>query len=357
MKRILLFVCILIISISLFACGKKPNNDSENNNGENQDRPKINYPFPCDYEISVEGKDKITILQLTDPQIHQKGDDWLYDRAYKYMDFAVEQTNPDLILLTGDIIYGRYDDDGELLKNIVSKMESYGVPWAPVFGNHDNESKKGTEWQCLQFLLAENCLFKIRNELSGNGNYSIGLKLNGELVHTIYMIDTKGCAMVDGVKNQVSSYGISTEQIDFIKEGQENAALYAGKAVKGFVGLHVMPAVITAPIAVKYNHNLKDGIKFTIPENDYGDFGEFGQGFAKTVDTSGDAFDGFLESDIDGVFCGHYHENNASVMYEGIRLTFGLKSSTCDSHDINKLGGTRIEVMKDSFTVEHVYYK
>ena len=41
---------------------------------------------------------------------------------------------------------------------------------------------------------------------------------------------------------------------------------------------------------------------------------------------------GFKNLGVDSVFVGHDHEVSASVVYEGVRLQFGLKSSTYDGN-------------------------
>ena len=284
----------------------------------------------------------------------------LYDRAYKYMDYVVEQTNPDLIIVTGDIIYGRYDTDGTILKSIVNRLSSYNIPWAPVFGNHDNESPVGVNYQVTQFLLAKNCLFIARSELTGNGNYSIGLFINNKLVRSLYMIDTKGCTCLGGDDTKKSPYGIEKEQIKFIQECQARCELYNGSVVKGFVAMHVMPAIMTSAVFIKYGVQVNDlsklGGSFTIPDNDDGDFGSFHENSVLVVDKSGNAFYDFVDCNIDGIFVGHEHQNNASVYFDGIRLTYGLKSSTCDFYQPSKLGGTLIEVSENDFEVTHIYY-
>ncbi len=65
--------------------------------------------------------------------------------------------------------------------------------WAPVFGNHDNESAMGADWQCEQLESAEHCLFKQRT-LTGNGNYTVGIEQGGVLKRVFFMVDSNGCS-------------------------------------------------------------------------------------------------------------------------------------------------------------------
>ena len=59
---------------------------------------------------------------------------------YDLLRYVVAQTQPDLILLTGDYVYGDYDDNGSCFREQTDFFDSLGVYWAPIFGNHDNDS-------------------------------------------------------------------------------------------------------------------------------------------------------------------------------------------------------------------------
>ena len=93
---------------------------------------------------------------------------------YSHIRYLINETNPDLIIITGDIIYGEFDDAGTSLLEFIGFMDSFAIPWAPVFGNHDNESAKGIDWQCEQLWRSKYCLFS-RGNVHGNGNYTVGI--------------------------------------------------------------------------------------------------------------------------------------------------------------------------------------
>ena len=53
------------------------------------------------------------------------------------------------------------------------------------------------------------------------------------------------------------------------------------------------------------------------------------------------------------IFAGHDHVNSSSLVYEGIRLTYGVKTGTYDYHSTQ--GGTLISISSEGgFTVKHV---
>lgn len=344
---------ITLISLSLAGCDMNSTNTSTSDlstlvpSGE----------FPCDYKVTAKNNRRFKVLQLSDTQIaypnHLEG-------VFDLIDYEIQTSNPDLIMLVGDNVYGRYDTDGYILTQLCEKLESYNIPWAPIFGNHDNECPLGVDWQCNLFTSYEHCLFKQRSELSGNSNYSIGCFIGESLVHTIYMMDTKGC-FIGEINGPIVPYGISDEQLEFITTTQTKAKAYAGKDVKGFVSVHVMPTIFNTACLEKYNANTGPGLAeggFEIPGNPDGDFGKVLSPISRNYDGDGKVFDTYKINNIDGIFAGHNHLCNASVLYEGIRMTFGLKSGKTDEFDINMLGGTIISIRADdTFSVEHLYYQ
>lgn len=114
-----------------------------------------NSDCPADFVLNVEGDEPIKILQLTDTQMidptqvtnghtlpsrytdPDKGVDYC---IYDICDYVIEQTQPDLILITGDYVYGDYDPNGTLFRQQTDYFDSKGIFWAPMFGNHDGDS-------------------------------------------------------------------------------------------------------------------------------------------------------------------------------------------------------------------------
>lgn len=116
-----------------------------------------------DFVVDIESGRDIVILQLTDPQIIDSAQvcdkstsifwqpfwqpELTDERLFGDLGRIIEKTNPDLILLTGDLVYGRCDDAGTSFAKLADFIDGYGIPWAPIFGNHDNESNMGADWQ------------------------------------------------------------------------------------------------------------------------------------------------------------------------------------------------------------------
>ncbi len=318
-----------------------------------------------DFIVEVEDGRNPVILQLTDPQILDAAQQRVPNRisnsqaiyyatkrmeanCFKYIRETIEATNPDLIIMTGDLVYGEFDDSGESLLALIEFMESFDIPWAPVFGNHDNESKKGADWQSARLEEAKNCLFKQRT-LTGNGNYTVGIKQNGELKRVFFMLDSNGCSATSEESkangHTFSSVGFGKDQIDWYTETAQSITTLS-PATKLSFAFHIQPAIF-AEIGQRYGFNgganPVEPVDIDALENKTsGDFGYIGANLKSAWDHDGTVWNGLKALGVDSIFVGHEHCNSASIVYEGVRLQFGQKSSTYDRVNYLKKDGSII---------------
>ena len=83
-----------------------------------------------------------TLLNLSDPQMGHA--EWADDHKsskilHRTVGTVIERSHPDLITVSGDISYG---GDFEAFNYFADYMDSFGIPWAICFGNHDNRGFK-----------------------------------------------------------------------------------------------------------------------------------------------------------------------------------------------------------------------
>ena len=299
-----------------------------------------------DFAVEVEeGRDPV-ILQLTDPQFSNVTE--MEERAYKYMRETILATKPDLILVTGDLVYGKYDHDGIAFSSFIDFMESFGIPWAPVFGNHDNESDIGVDWQCAQLEAAEHCLFK-QGDLTGNGNYTVGIAQGERLSRVFYMLDSNGCSApgTASVGKVRAGIGFGEDQLAWVREGVER--LYESEpGVKISLAFHIQLSVFSEAMN-RYQEYFKyytDTINRVYPKlwldkfdgTKNGDFGIIGCAPTEAIDKDKKVWNMIQSLGIDSVFVGHEHCNNFSIVYEGVRLQYGMKSTGYDSYNWIKDG-------------------
>lgn len=345
--------------------------DSDNNYRANV---KSFDSYGLDYVIDYNNDRDLKILQLTDTQIIDAAQRrtpgrlsqkevamWaassMDDMLFKPMQEIIDKAKPDLILLTGDLIYGEFDDNGTSMEAFVTFMEKQKILWAPVFGNHDNESLKGIAWQCEQFENATYCLFKQRHEIGGNGNYNIGLAKNGKLGRVIYMLDSNGCSYWPD-PDMTSAVGFISTQENWYRDTQVKINEIAGKTIPSMVAYHIptMEVLYAASEAgyqegyddVSFNYEI--GYDTAVKNEDSGRKQEMFSAFRSPT-----FLNYLIECGADGTFFGHCHKISTSILYKDIRWTFGLKTGYYDYHD-TITGGSLITLTEDlqNFKVEQL---
>ncbi len=320
-----------------------------------------------DFLVEVEsGRDPV-ILHLTDTQIIDAAQarssgridsaakefwatDKIWERCYDYLTEVITATNPDYIILTGDVVYGEFDDNGTALTSFVEFMEGFQIPWSPVFGNHDNESKMGADWQCEQFENAEYCLFE-QKTLTGNGNYSVGIVQEGVLKRVFYLLDSNGCskASEESLANghTKTKVGFGQDQIEWYTE-EITALKELAPDVKISFAFHIQLSVF-AEAYQEYGYS-SSSVGINIDRHPWrldGDFGYLGRYLKDAWDSDRSVWNGMKALGADSIFVGHEHYNSASVVYEGVRFQYGQKSSEYD----------RFNCIGEDGTITGGYYK
>lgn len=381
MRKWCLVTFILALILLLIGC------NASNEKEETKEASVLNIP---DFIIEVESGHDPVILQLTDTQILDAAQqrvpnrisseqaayyatDRMDENCFDYIKETVKATKPDLILVTGDLVYGEFDDKGTSLLALIEVMESFDIPWAPVFGNHDNESKMGADWQSAQLESAQNCLFKQRT-LTGNGNYTVGIKQDDKLKRVFFMLDSNGCYAVSEESkangHTVSDVGFGQDQIDWYTQ-TANTIRALSPNTKFSFAFHIQLQIFSV-IENKYDYNGEFVNIDTLEDKDPEDFGLIGATLKGPWDGNRKVWDGLKALGVDSIFVGHEHCNSASIVYQGIRLQFGQKTGTYDRVNYLRpngkiygayppitgtplVGGTVIPLSKEDGSIQNPY--
>ncbi|MDY2879799.1 MAG: metallophosphoesterase [Candidatus Borkfalkiaceae bacterium] len=381
------FVCAFVAAaflLSAISCGEQ---------ADTEKRPSLEETV--DFVLEVEGGRDVRILQLTDIQIidsdQQRYEGRLHpwsiepwkpehmeELSFAYMRKTVEQADPDLIVLSGDNVYGEFDDNGTSLRALVAELDGYRIPWTFTFGNHDNETRLGVEATVAEYLKSEYCLFKRGPEpevvdgesfypVAGNGNFNIGIVQDGRLTEVVWLMDSNGHTDSDKTQNMYSTAGLMDSQIEWFRERNELLRRYGGGVSPKSIGFFHHPMRAYGDAMQKYGyissrHDFYDengdygNFKpVRIPENDEGDSGNMNVDAGQYIDGAY-VFHNLLKTyGCEGWFFGHDHENNASAVFEGVRYTYGLKASKYDSFTEGEIGGTLIKVGQNGLSVSRIF--
>lgn len=272
------------------------------------------------------------------------------ERVYGDVRRLVEEVRPDLIVLTGDNVYGEFDDVGRMMRELVALMESFAIPWAPVFGNHDNESEMGVRWQVEQFLAAPHCLFA-RGEVTGNANYSIALTRGGVPAWALLCLDTNGCHPVGNPHAPEEGIRPTNRDIDCITQVPgiyPDQTAWASSVLDGLgvpsLGFFHIPIHAFAD-ACRTKYGYEKGVP--MEANAPGDYGRVIEHFVDTLDPDDAFFDAMRMRGMRAMLVGHQHNNSALINWQGVKLVWGVKSGRCTYYVPHQVGGTLITLAPD----------
>ena len=291
-----------------------------------------------------------SVLQITD--VHILNDEKKDAKAFKTITAMVETTKPDMIVVTGDVTSEK--ENYTAFKTFCGFMEKFRIPWAFTFVNHEGldikyspdevlDPKKTADKKTLSDYLEslKYCIYERGDEnVDGMGNYYYTVRDdNGKALTSLIFMDSnsydeKNNGYDHFHDNQIQWYKNTIKKIAKQENGDESRVL------PSLAFFHIpMKEYMTAYDEAKGTKNLIYGFRF--PNED------------GTPAVDDDMFETMLElGSTKGCFVGHDHMNNYSVIYKGIRLTYGI---SCD-HNIYFVpfrGGTLINIKYDgSFTTQ-----
>lgn len=310
------------------------------------------YYFTTDREFKV--------LQITDTHIGggfmtMQKDRW----AINAVGTMISVEKPDLVILTGDVIYPIGIQTGSLhnlnqLKLVIDLFESLGVYWTFVFGNHDTEAPCTHTSQDICDYIKESkptyCLFQQGpSNIDGKGNHYIKVKNSlGLITHSYIMLDSHSYREEGGYDN------VKQNQIDWYSQvvndiKQANLACLDS----------IIPEDLAHPLSVYQNPNSLIFMHIPLREyeiawNRYTNEGNsedieyiYGamRGPLKPVNC-GAGEDELFETVLSigsttGIFVGHDHLNNFQISYKGIKLTYGMSIDYTAFTGIHRQGSQR----------------
>ena len=200
-------------------------------------------------------------------------------------------------------------------------------------------------WIANKYEEAENCLFKQGpDNIGGIGNYIINIRENDKIVQSLIMMDTHASRYYDKDDEDRHYDFIYDSQIEWYKWAINGINEYNNSKTDSMIFMHIpIPEFKTA-----YDLWQQEG--GAEGEN----FGIKGEEECPSYINTG-MFNAIKEFDSTKyVFAGHDHLNNYSVMYEGVRLTYAMKTGDRCNQTPGQNGGTLI-TMGDKITVEHIY--
>ncbi|RLN89887.1 hypothetical protein BBJ28_00005956 [Nothophytophthora sp. Chile5] len=256
--------------------------------------------------------------------------DPLYNRCREaltiaFLDELLDVEQPDFVVFSGDNVHTSDTTNHSLAIGIFTdRVESRGIPWAAVFGNHDTEGGFDRE-EMLELMTNNRQFAHVKygpRDIDGVGNYEVGVVApvagawgsEGSIVFRMYFLDSH--ANIDAQRFPLvadpSSYDwVKETQIDFYRELARSHAAEASETSNAT------------------NSSIPAIMFFHIPLPEYAlasSSDRIGEKHEETASAEVNCglFSALMElGDVKATFVGHDHVNEYCYLRQGVQLCYG----------------------------------
>ena len=272
-------------------------------------------------KFNADGKFKI--VQFTD--IH-----WVYgnpasDVAGERMAEVLDAENPDLVVLTGDIIFAK--PAKEAMEAALAPIIKRDIPFAVTFGNHDDEQDLSREQLLGLVQEMKGNVSSTTEGISGVTNYALNIysSQNDSTAAVLYIFDSHSYSR----NAKVKGYGwIAHDQIGwYMKQSAAYKAKNEGKPLPALAFFHI-------PLPEFHEAVQNEGSYLVGTRKEKACAPALNSGLATAMLEAGDVM---------GVFVGHDHVNDYVVDWRGILFGYGrFTGGATVYHDIPQGNGARV---------------
>ena len=237
------------------------------------------------------GEDKkFKIVQFTD--VHWKADSIASEEAGERMSEVLDAEKPDLVIFTGDVIFGKPADKS--MRCALEPTIKRGIPFAVTFGNHDDELGMSRK-ELYDFIkdMPGNLTSTVEG-LSGVTNFILPVKASdgSQDAALLYVFDSHSYATLKGIKG----YGwIKHDQVQwYIDESKKFTEANGGIPLTALSFFHI-------PLPEFHEAVQNEGSFLIGTRKEKACAPEINTGLFAAMKEAGDAL---------GVFVGHDHGND-----------------------------------------------
>lgn len=246
-----------------------------------------------------------TVLQFTDT--HYIAGDPRSERALRCVQDALDGVKPDLVIHTGDVVFGRPDIESAM--EILAPLAQSGIPWAVALGNHDSQFGSTREDMFKAIRSLPGCMnLPPKNGVYGCSNDVLTLSGAGGVEHVLYLFDSMDAVILKG-EEEIHCYDyIRHSQIAWYRAHSERFARENGGApVPSMAFFHIplceLPEALAAGVQPVCGNNGEPPCPSRLNSGLFAQFREMG--------------------DVKAIVTGHDHDCDYVLPYGGINFIYG----------------------------------
>jgi len=298
------------------------------NNEEGSASPfsKENAGFPGT-KLSYNRNGKFKILQLTDT--HYVAGDPRSERALKNVNQMLDMEKPDLVIHTGDVIFGKPAE--ESLRQILAPISERKIPFAVALGNHDEEYDKTRQEVYEIIKTIPYSITSTTEGIYGVTNYTLMLtsSKDDKISRVFYLFDSNRGATIPDIPK---TYGhIHFDQIAWYrKQSEAYAKMNGGVPVPAYAFFH-----IPLPEHKEATRDDENGRMIGVRGENVGS-PKINSGLFVSMKEMGD---------VQAIFVGHDHNSDCAIYWNNMFFIYG-RFSGCDTvyNDLKPNGARVIEL-------------
>lgn len=305
----------------------------------------INWDGVLDEYNIVCDKDEFKVMQLTDIHIGgtkrtEKEDLKAFQAMYKLVKYA----KPDLIVITGDLVYSKLakthsPDNMNSFIMVCNFFEKIGIPWTFTFGNHDAEGFAMANPEDIINMTQTyvKCLYQYSDPLEGRTNLFINIRnKENKILQSLILMDSGEYVAGQGYDS------ISDAQIQWYENRIRELSKEQGETISSMLFFHI-PLYEWNMLYEKYLAHSPDVTYY---------YGRIGEEICSSEKKNTLLEKVFELNSTKAIFVGHDHFNDLSLEYKGVRFTYGKSIdylAYCgDGKSEYQRGATLITIKNDS---------
>ncbi len=298
--------------------------------------------------------DTFKIMQIADTQEGTR----VSPDTIDLINAALEREEPDLVVYSGDQIWGKTSFKGSrekvarVLSELTKPVRERKIPFTVCFGNHDRQVGLSNEEQFAIYKTFDYFVGESEEGIDGVANHVIEIKDGSELKFLLYLIDSHSSLSI-GYDH------VHDNQIEWYRKTRDKYEQEYGHLIPSVVIQHI-PLCEVFELLTEVKKNTKGSVRgfrthankfYVLNKGRVNSAGFMKESPADPQENSGE-FDAFKEKgEVLGVYFGHDHNNSFNGKVDGIDLGY-TQGAGFHVYGPGKDRGVRIIELKKDATLD-----